>query len=1848
VVLALITLHHAKETDFSKNGFGVLDSVIFNDSGKWEMNGEFIISFEIPAMTEYTHLLVNRNIIQAPVPFMDRQLFRIYRIEKTLQSIYVEARHIFYDLLDNWVEDTNIVSKVGNDAIQQLLSNTQYPHSFIATSNIDTSASARIVRMNPVAALLDDGKNNSFLRRWGGELVRNNYHIEMLERMGSDRGIKIEHKRDLMGYSATFDVSTIVTRIHPVGFDGLELPEKYVDSQSIDLDHPIISEVKYDDIKAAVGEYTEDEDAVPLEQAYNMLREAAQNEFEQNHVDEPETVVNVDFVALHNTEQYKHFKQLQEVKAGDTVKVAVYDHAFEITSRLVAFDFSLLKENHYTSTTLGNHVYEFTSSGVDVSELRQRVEQAEQSAVNAMQAANGRNRNFFGTDDPNTIQLNARVGDLFFREEGERKWMYRYVEVNGERYWKIETDSEEFDQVKNNIEEQQLAIQEAQDSADAANQQINDAIQNAGFSTLADLTADIQSISNRADANALTAIDNASVAMTNALTALDNISGLETTVQNINVDIDQINGTLDLKADRQTVDALSGIVQNHTFDIQANADGLALKADSSVVDTLTGNVNTLSTEVGLIAGELSSKISQTQLQSAIDDIEVGGRNLLRNTNPEWVELTLDSGQTLTYVHPEAELEQDSTYTFTIEYETNDAIIDVQVGAGLLGYEQDIIGWNATNIPSNQRVSLTHKVLESELIKGTTTDSFSIDDDFYLDSAMIVSNQSNPLYSASGMVAPPIGGVFNNIQRDGVIPAGRRRIDFPPLHNTIIVLLDYYAMTKDIRYLNQAKLIADYILTLEFQANFAGQRIALVAGTNMWNGTTWVLGKSEIGLRIVYNAINVMTLMYEQTKDERYSTLAKKLMITATTANGNVNNRISWGELGRHMSGALYDHIYVNEDNNNASFSWARFNPNNADALVEAYHNYIRVFRDTEVTTVDNNRIKPSVVVDEFAKWILAINARGELTMAPTGLPYIFYDYPVGGTNWDWVSGNNERGDVWFTGDAVLWLIKGLSLISNDYPQIKQLAETYFNNLYKLKATSHPELGSLANQVLFLDRYNFDGTLLEHDMALSISSTALFWEVGQTLNLITPNLERDLINTLKVNYPKRIGNKDVDGAYSWDSVDPQNSWIELKANGEIYHALLTCYFAKSESRNIFGYKITNKGPKSTIRYRRQQLEHGNISTDWAPAPEDTVQLISNVETEWRQTAQGFAQDITRVETGLDGKASLAAFNTLTSTVDGTIQRIGDAEGNITQIEADVSGLQTTVASKASQTEVTQLANGYNVLSTSFNNLEIGGRNLLIRSTETNATMINVSGQVDSAINHSTSDYIPVKPNTDYMFTKSDSNLATDAGFFRWAWYDEDKNYISRSPDSRNEFLWTVPANAHFVRISYPDDSYPKFEKGNKATDWTPAPEDMASQAQFTVLNNAITAKVSKGDVYSQLLVDARNILFDANDKIIMSAPTVVFSGSAFIPSAAIESLSADKLTAGTIDANNINVINMNVNSLVGNTSEFIRSGWNSAAGGTVSISGSGISSHAPDNSQVYIQNGIMGVRNPSGATLGHIGYHWETDRAFYHIQTSLGTNFAISARIGNSSSSVRRTMLDIFPGSSETYVRTNEFRHVGATGDTTLPTARFSGRVLLDDELRLADGNIVNPYGIYFNNGGSIYSLSSNSHLRIDAGTSLYLRTSNTNTALWFDNTHAYMIRTLSMEGNNITNQSDERLKTNIIEHEQSSLERIKAFNFVDFTWIKNGREDFGLIAQEVQQIAPELISENEGILSINNTLLNMMTTHAIQELSKEHENTLLVASHAYLLAEQHEDELACYKKRIEELEEKVKRLEGAA
>jgi hypothetical protein len=80
--------------------------------------------------------------------------------------------------------------------------------------------------------------------------------------------------------------------------------------------------------------------------------------------------------------------------------------------------------------------------------------------------------------------------------------------------------------------------------------------------------------------------------------------------------------------------------------------------------------------------------------------------------------------------------------------------------------------------------------------------------------------------------------------------------------------------------------------------------------------------------------------------------------------------------------------------------------------------------------------------------------------------------------------------------------------------------------------------------------------------------------------------------------------------------------------------------------------------------------------------------------------------------------------------------------------------------------------------------------------------------------------------------------------------------------------------------------------------------------------------------------------------------------------------------------------------------------------------------------------------------------------------------------------------------------------------------------------------------------------------------------------------------------------SDRRLKKNIHDTE-CGLSEIERLNPTEFTWKDDGRDDIGLIAQEVQKVIPKaVVPLDSGILTINYAAVVAVLINAVQELSQ--------------------------------------------
>lgn len=472
----MITLFKADETDFTHNGLGHLDKYIINPVIHERTNGIFEFTFKYPVFAPLGQDIQGQSIIRVNVPgSRDDQLFRVYRPVKQMGYLEVYCFHIFYDLLDNFIEDI-FPSSTGQAAINQILSSTQYPHRFTGMSNISNTSRSRIVRKNPVEAILDEREDNSFINRWGGQIKRDNFKVIINRKIGSNKGKVIEYRKDLLGYEADVDYTEITTRIMPQGFDGLFLPEKYIDSPRINAYvDPKIKKIEYPDIKAI--DESEDahnsEDAIPLEDAYEELRRRARVEYEVNQIDKPKVNYKIDFVTLENTEEYKDLYELQETELGDIVRVKHVEEGFDIEAEVIDYKWDPVNRK-YLSLEMGSF-----SDGLNrrhtnhvMRAMENRFNQIDERITITQTAAGGKNSVSYGELPPE----NPSLGDLFFQENGEETIIKQYMEIDGVRDWYIIMDSGEPERVKKEIEELirteiadlNQSIKDAQSRADAA------------------------------------------------------------------------------------------------------------------------------------------------------------------------------------------------------------------------------------------------------------------------------------------------------------------------------------------------------------------------------------------------------------------------------------------------------------------------------------------------------------------------------------------------------------------------------------------------------------------------------------------------------------------------------------------------------------------------------------------------------------------------------------------------------------------------------------------------------------------------------------------------------------------------------------------------------------------------------------------------------------------------------------------------------------------------------------------------------------------------------------------------------------------------------------------------------------------------------------------------------------------------------------------------------------------------------------------------------------------------------------------------------------------------------------
>ena len=327
----MIRLFSSDDKTFTTNG----DIVIKPLKAKVhkEDNGSFYLDLE--TSLDYVDDLTANRIVVANTP-QGSQAFRITNVEQTRKKISAKCHHVFYDSNNYLIADSYVVDKNCNDALDHLNNATDNTSPFTTVSDVTRINSFRCVRKSLYEAI------QTVIERWGGHLVRDNYTIAIRNAIGKDNGVVVRYAKNLKEINCEYNWDNVVTKLMPVGKDGLLLDEKYVYS-NIQYDIPYTKCVSFEQNRIEEDDYKD---------ADGNLNEASYNNALMNDLrTQAQDYVNSNCKPSVNYKLKANLEKITDV--GDTIVVKDERLGLDITTNVIAYDYDCILER-YTELEFGN------------------------------------------------------------------------------------------------------------------------------------------------------------------------------------------------------------------------------------------------------------------------------------------------------------------------------------------------------------------------------------------------------------------------------------------------------------------------------------------------------------------------------------------------------------------------------------------------------------------------------------------------------------------------------------------------------------------------------------------------------------------------------------------------------------------------------------------------------------------------------------------------------------------------------------------------------------------------------------------------------------------------------------------------------------------------------------------------------------------------------------------------------------------------------------------------------------------------------------------------------------------------------------------------------------------------------------------------------------------------------------------------------------------------------------------------------------------------------------------------------------------------------------------------------
>lgn len=319
--------------------------------------------------------LVEESILKCQLDY-GTEIFVIKKVKKQSKYISVTAVQMTIHACNTlWLEDVRPTNTNGQGALSHMLTNSiGKKKEIVLQSNISATNTAYYQRKRLQEALFS--ADNSFIERWGGEVLRRGYTLSINYRIGMDRKVVIRRGKNLTGFEGTTDLDQLCTMAKGVGFDGIT-HEGYIMSPLADqYDQYYPREFKYDDVKVKTENDTEGYDT--LEEAQAELIRRVNLEYTKNHVDELRAEYNLSFIPLSMTEEYKHLAS-ETIYLGDTVKIQETLLGIDLKVRVISRKYDVMKQKPLSMTLSNIPIEEKRTTVSDSAIIKQLKDQIKQN-----------------------------------------------------------------------------------------------------------------------------------------------------------------------------------------------------------------------------------------------------------------------------------------------------------------------------------------------------------------------------------------------------------------------------------------------------------------------------------------------------------------------------------------------------------------------------------------------------------------------------------------------------------------------------------------------------------------------------------------------------------------------------------------------------------------------------------------------------------------------------------------------------------------------------------------------------------------------------------------------------------------------------------------------------------------------------------------------------------------------------------------------------------------------------------------------------------------------------------------------------------------------------------------------------------------------------------------------------------------------------------------------------------------------------------------------------------------------------------------------------------------------------